>query len=98
MDRVTELKRLAGRLEDDGAVEAAWLAKSFQDRVVFVEVPAGDPLPEAVRDRLREAGLRGVNDAYGLADDAGFAGDVGDRTQHRFVDVRDRTSQTAPIR
>ena len=96
---VTELEGLAADLATHDRVEAAWLAKSFEDRVLFVEVATDEPLPAAVDDRVRKAGLVGANRVYDLAsaDSPAFAGRVGKRDQYRFVDVRDRTAQTAPI-
>lgn len=97
MDRVTELERFAASLEAHEGVVSAWLAKSFEDRVLFLEVPSGEPVPDDVRERIREAGLAGMNEVYGLDGEAAFAGNVGNREQYRFVDVGDRTAQTTPI-
>ncbi|MFB6172884.1 MAG: hypothetical protein ABEJ23_10140 [Haloarculaceae archaeon] len=98
-DRVTELERLASDLAGRDDVASAWLARSFQTRVLFVEVPADATLPDGVRTRVRDAGLAGVNEVYDP--DAGeppaFTGRVGTRDQYRFVDVRDRTAQTQHI-
>ena len=83
-----ELDELAADVEGQEGVVAAWAAKSFTDQVLFVEVPDGHDVPDAVIDRLAAHGLAGANEAYGIAsgDDSSSAGPVGDRHQHRFVD------------
>lgn len=94
MGRRDTLERVAADVAAHEAVVDAWVAKSFTDRVLFVEMPAGDPVPPAVVGTLRDHGLEGVNDAYGIDGTAdaerSFAGEHGGLAQHRFLDVTSR--------
>lgn len=90
-DRRTELQLLAGRIREYDAVDDAFLAKSFTDRHLFVDVHGDERLPDAVAERLSEYDLYGANQVY--EDDhanCSFAGDVPGGTRHQFVDVRTR--------
>ena len=90
-DREAELRDLADRVRDRDAVADAWLAKSFTDRLLVVDVRAEATLPTDLRRELADRDLRGANEVYGeTADDPSFAGDVGDGERHQFVDVRTR--------
>lgn len=87
-----ELDRLVRAIGEHEAVESAWVAKSFTDRVLVVEADSKD-LPTAIEDRLAECDLRGANEVYGVDDGGGsgsFVGVVGDGFRHRFVDIRTR--------
>ena len=88
-DRETELRTVAERLRTHDAVDDAFLAKSFTDQLLVVDV-AGDGLPEEVIDRLAAHDLHGVNEVYGDDGTRSFAGRVGEGTRHQFVDVRTR--------
>ncbi|MFB6105535.1 MAG: hypothetical protein ABEJ70_01050 [Halobacteriaceae archaeon] len=94
MGRRDTLERVAADVEAHEAVVDAWVAKSFTDRVLFVEVPAGDPVPSGVVDTLNDHGLEGVNHAYGIDgtadEESSFAGEHGGLVQHRFLDVVSR--------
>jgi hypothetical protein len=91
MDRTAELRRLAADLREHRAVADAWLAKSFTDRLVVLDLTTDAGVPETIRDRLHEHDCDGANDVYDTgAGDASFAGAVGDATRHQFVDVQTR--------
>lgn len=89
-DRRDRLRALAEDVTARDDVADAYTAKSFTDRLFVVEVPGGDPLPDAVAGRLAESDCRPASEVY---DDGGpgvpFAGSS-DRDQYRFVDVRSR--------
>jgi hypothetical protein len=91
MDRTAELRRLAADVREDAAVADAWLAKSFTDRLLVVDLTT-ETVPDHVRERLHEHDCYGANEVYDTdAGDASFAGVVGDdATRHQFVDVRTR--------
>jgi len=90
-DRETELRSLAASAADHPAVEDAWVAKSFTDRMVVVDVRAGADLPAEIEGRFAECDLRGANDVYdtGAGDDS-FAGEAKGAARHQFVDTRTR--------
>lgn len=88
MTRRDELEALADRVAAIDGVERSWVAKSFQDTLLFVEVPSERALPDAAAELLENRGLTGANEAYGIdATGASDAGNVGDYEQHRFVDT-----------
>lgn len=90
-DREAELRDLASRVRECDAVADAWLAKSFTDRLLVVDVRADATLPADLRRDLADRDLRGANAVYGeAAEDPSFAGDVGDAERHQFVDVLTR--------
>lgn len=90
-DRRTELRELVARVRERDAVEDAWLAKSFTDRLLVVDVAADASLPADLAEELADYDLRGANEVYGTdADRQSFAGTLGDATRHQFVDVRTR--------
>jgi hypothetical protein len=90
-DREATLRALADDLRGHEGIRDAWLAKSFTDRLLVIDVRADAELPAAVRERLADRDLRGANDVYDAdAADPSFAGDVGDAERHQFVDVRTR--------
>jgi hypothetical protein len=96
-DREAELRQLTAELRDHGAIEDAFLAKSFTDRLVIVDVGDGAEVPSGVSERLAELDLHPADAVYG--DDAGssFAGAIGTATRHHFVDVRTRGSHRSYV-
>lgn len=97
-DRDGELQKLTADLQTHEAVDAAFLATSFTDRLVIVDISRGGDIPDDVLDRLAEHDLHGADEVYG--DDLGgsFAGDVGDITRHHFVDVQTRGSHQSDVK
>ena len=97
-DRQADLRALAGELTDSDPITDAFLAKSFTDQLLVVDVRDGEELPAAVRDRLADRDLLPADSVYG-ADDARrpAVGDVGDATRHHFVDVRTRGSHRSYV-
>jgi len=89
MTRRDELEAIADRVAAIDGVERSWVAKSFRDTLLFVEVPSERALPDAAAELLEDRGLTGANEAYGIdgSGDASDAGNVGDYEQHRFVDT-----------
>lgn len=90
-DRESELEALASTLRERDAVEDAWLAKSFTDRLLVVDLRVGATLPEDLRTTLADHDLYGANEVYGLDDGrSSFMGGTDELTRHQFVDVRTR--------
>jgi len=90
-DRRTELEGLVDEIEERDAVDNAFVAKSFTDQLVVVDCRAGEGLPAAVEERLREHGLAAANDVYATTGGEGSsAGAVGEATRHQFVDTETR--------
>jgi hypothetical protein len=88
-DRRTELDELLETIRAYDVVEDAWLAKSFTDRLVIVDVEQGKSLPEDLDALLTSHDVYGYNDVYDTQEaNASFAGDARDSTRHQFVDVR----------
>jgi hypothetical protein len=89
-EREAELRDLAGGLRERDEVVDAFLAKSFTDRLLIVDLRT-DSVPGEIAETLEEHDLAGANDVYGDDDaEVSFAGAVGDATRHQFVDVRTR--------
>jgi len=88
-DRETELQLLTAELQDREAIDDVFIAKSFTDRLIIVDIISSCEFPADVADCLLEHGFRSANQVYG--DEGGsFAGTVGDVTRHHFVDVETR--------
>ncbi|KAA9395950.1 hypothetical protein Har1130_15175 [Haloarcula sp. CBA1130] len=97
-DRQAELRTMAGELTDNAAITDAFLAKSFTDRLLIVDVRDGEPVPTAVVDQLADRDLLPADEVYGEAAATQSAtGDVGDATRHHFVDVRTRGSHRSYV-
>lgn len=89
-DRAAELERLVEELTDHDAVADAWVAKSFTDRLVVIDLHEERTVPSGLEERLADHDLYGSNEVYGLDDDGSQMGSVGEGTRHQFVDVRTR--------
>lgn len=90
-DRGAELRRLVARLSEREAVEDAYLAKSFTDRLLVVDLRAGASVPPDLVALLAEHDLYGANEVYDReGTDRSFMGSVGGANRHHFVDVRTR--------
>jgi hypothetical protein len=90
-DRSTELDELAARVRTREVVEDAFPAKSFTDRLLIVDLGAGDSIPPAIENLLDDHDLRGASEVYGESDsEQSLVGPIGDTTRHHFVDVRTR--------
>ncbi|WP_336000245.1 hypothetical protein [Halorientalis halophila] len=90
-DRADRLRELATDLREHEAVADAWLAKSFTDRLLVLDLAEGTSVPDEIRALLNEHDCYGANEVYETgAADASFAGAVGDETRHQFVDVQTR--------
>jgi hypothetical protein len=90
-EREAELRSLAGTLCEYDAVADAFLAKSFTDRLLILDLQRDGPLPSEIAETLSDHDLEGANEVYGeTGNDVSFAGSVGDTTRHQFVDVRTR--------
>ena len=90
-DREAALRNLAERLREDDAVSDAFLAKSFTDHHLVLDLADGESMPREVAELLADHDLRGANEVYGNGGtDPSFAGDLERATRHQFVDTRTR--------
>lgn len=96
-DRDAELRQLTADVRENEAVEDVFLAKSFTDRLVIVDVRDGDAVPSDLADRLREHDLHPADSVYGDGEGGSFAGSVGAATRHHFVDVQSRGSHQSYV-
>ncbi len=96
-DRTAKLHRLTEELQSCDAVVDAFVAKSFTDRHVIVDLH-DETVPSTIRTRLAQHDLKSASDVYGHGGDTGpFTGGVGDATRHHFVDVRTRGSHRSYV-
>ncbi|GGK73342.1 hypothetical protein [Haloarcula sebkhae] len=97
-DRQAALRALAGELTDYEPITDAFLAKSFTDQLLIVDVRDGASLPAAVTDKLADRDLRPAESVYSDNETPHSAvGNVGDATRHHFVDVRTRGSHRSYV-
>lgn len=97
-DRKAELRELAADLTEHDRITDAFLAKSFTDQLLIVDVSDGESIPPALADRLAEHDLRPADAVYEDADGGrSTLGDVGSATRHHFVDVRTRGSHRSYV-
>lgn len=90
-DRKAELRQLATALCDYDVVEDAWLAKSFTDQLLVVDLKKGAAIPDEVTERLNDHDLYGANEVYETdGEDQSSAGAIANATRHQFVDVQTR--------
>lgn len=90
-DRTEALEALAARVRADDRVRDAFLAKSFTDRLLIVDVAEDETVPADIAERLAANDLAEAGEVYrGGADTSSWLGDVGGATRHHFVDVRTR--------
>jgi hypothetical protein len=90
-DRDAELRSLASELRERDAVADAFLAKSFTDQLLVLDLQQDGAVPSDIVESLRDHDLVGANEVYGEdGSDVSFAGTVGDTARHQFVDVRTR--------
>ena len=87
-DRATMLRDVAENLcEVDGVVDA-FVAKSFTDLHVVVDLRDGVSV-DGVRDRLAPYGLDRAQEVYGDGHGMQFFGsDIGEAVRYHFVDVQ----------
>lgn len=90
-DRRETLQDVAERLIERDVVEDAFLAKSFTDRLLIVDVEQGEEIPDSVLTMLETHDLRAIEEVFGEdGEHRSVVGDVGDATRHHFVDVQTR--------
>jgi len=97
-DRRVALEALADDVATEDAVTDAFVAKSFSDQLVIVDVAEGKSMPASVRERLADADVRPAESVYG--DEDGAASPVGPTevgTRHHFVDVRTRGTHRTEV-
>jgi hypothetical protein len=96
-DREAELERLVERARRHDAVEDAFLAKSFTDRLVVVDLDAGESLPRELVTLFAAHDCHGADEVYGWSSDDASAGEHGDVTRHQFVDHRTRGEHQSSV-
>lgn len=90
-DRETELRRLTTQLQQHELVDDAFLAKSFTDRLLILDVRHGESIPDDIEQMLANHELHGAEGVYGDDEAArSFAGEICKSTRHHFVDVQTR--------
>ena len=90
-ERENELRCLASELREHDVVTDAFLAKSFTDHLLIVDIQCGESIPRDIVESLQDNDLVGANEVYGDSGaDVSFAGSVGTATRHQFVDVLTR--------
>lgn len=90
-NRETELRDLSTALCELEVVEDAWLANSFTDRLLIVDLQPGASLPSEARDLLSEHHLIGFNEVYNVDNnDDSLVGSTTGINRHQFVDIQTR--------
>lgn len=90
-DRETELRELAATLGERPPIVDAWVAKSFTDQLLVIDLQPGAALPSAVRDLLAAHDLSGINEVYDIDEtDRSLVGAATDVNRHQFVDIQTR--------
>ncbi|MXR40545.1 hypothetical protein GRX01_04180 [Halobaculum sp. WSA2] len=89
-DRRDELEDVVSDLRARDAIADAFIAKSFTDRLVIVDIEGRDEVPADVIEHLADHDLRGAEGVYSDGEGQSFAGSVGDTTRHHFLDMRTR--------
>jgi hypothetical protein len=64
-DRRETLQQVASELLAYDCIDDAFLAKSFTDRLLILDVEQSAQLPEPARETLRGNDLRGIEGVYG---------------------------------
>ena len=97
-DRRAQLVAVTEQLQEYDAITDAFLAKSFTDRLLIVDVDSSAELPSEAVELLHEHGLRGIDSLDGEDDQPRSAvGDVRGATRHHFVDVETRGSHQSYV-
>jgi len=96
-DREAELHELTTDLREHKAVTDAFLAKSFTDRLVIVDIDDTNGVPNDVVARLAEYDLRGADEVYDNDGRGSFAREVANGTRHHFVDIQTRGSHQSYV-
>lgn len=97
-DHDHELRTLASRCAQRECVLDAWVAKSFTDLLLVLEVAEGDTLSADIREWLAEQDLVGYNELHDVAAaDPASAGELPDRDRYRFVSLDSRGRQQSYV-
>lgn len=89
-DRETELEALVERARQHDAVADAFLAKSFTDRLVVVDLEADESLPRELVTLFASHDCHGASDVYDWSQGDSSTGEYGEATRYQFVDQRTR--------
>lgn len=96
-DRTVTLRQLSAELRDHGAVDDAFLAKSFTDRLMIIDINSDNAIPADVMDRLNKHDLHIADSVYGENGGNLFASNVDDGTRYHFVDIQTRGSHQSYV-
>lgn len=88
--READLRELIAELCEIDVVALAFLAKSFTDRLVIVDVGPDVEMSDEIVARLEAYDFRGADEVYGGDERGSFAGEAAGSTRHHFVDIRAR--------
>lgn len=90
-EREARIRNLLADIRTHEAVADAFLAKSFTDRLLILDVDAGDGVPDEIASRLGEHGFDTAESVYGATGNrTSGLGDVGTGTRYHFVDTETR--------
>jgi hypothetical protein len=97
-DRRERLQRVASDVLEYDCVDDAFLAKSFTDRLLILDIEQGEAVPDPVLETLRENDLRAIESVYGEdGETRSVVGDLDDVTRHHFVDGQTRGSHQSYV-
>ncbi|WP_436903439.1 hypothetical protein [Halovenus halobia] len=90
-DRRETLVAVTEQLQEYDVITDAFLAKSFTDRLLIVDVTEGEQLPADALELIREHDFQAI-DSLDTDDKRprSAVGDVGGATRHHFVDMQTR--------
>lgn len=90
-DRGAELRELASRARDHAAVADAFVATSFTDQLLVVDLESTtEGVPPGLVTLFAEHGCYGANEVYDRDGDGSDAGAFSGRERHQFVDTETR--------
>jgi hypothetical protein len=97
-DRERTIQDLVSDIRTHDAVDDAFLAKSFTDRLLILDSNEVDGVPDEIVVRLREYGFHSAQAVYGESSGhTSTLGNVGDATRHHFVDTETRGSHQSYV-
>lgn len=97
-DRESQIRDLVAHIQTHAAVDDAFLAKSFTDRLLILDINGTDGVPDEIIARLRECDFYSAETVYDESSNhTSDFGDVGNGTRHHFVDTQTRGSHQSYV-
>ncbi|WP_262177399.1 hypothetical protein [Haloarcula laminariae] len=97
-DREQRIQDMVADIRTHDAVDDAFLAKSFTDRLLILDINGVEGVPDEIAVRLRECDFYSAEAVYGESDShTSTVGAVGDGTRHHFVDTQTRGSHQSYV-